>query len=262
MRQRRPIQWRDLGRGGTADVPPAELPARRGGGEPRRTANPAVSPSIGPADGPQNSPPSRAPGAAGSPAGTAIAFATTSGPPDLVGCFDPLDGTVLEAGERVVVCLACGTGYHSTSWDFLLAHNAGACCNCKRSSDLTFVVLEPARRATREAVDERGGIVRLEDLRNHVNLAVVFEGRVVAHQISAATGTHFIKFHQDRNPFKGFKLVIFASEVYRWERLGIDPASYVGQTIQVRGLLKDHPRYGLEILPKSPSSIRVVSNAG
>ncbi|MBM3273941.1 MAG: hypothetical protein FJZ00_02220 [Candidatus Sericytochromatia bacterium] len=175
---------------------------------------------------------------------------------NLVGCFDPLDGTVLEAGERIVACLACGTGYHKTSWEFLAAHNAGACCNCRHTSELTYIVL--GQEAASAPVDARGGVLKLEDLRNHLNKAVVFEGRVISHHVSRATGTHFIKFHQDSNPFKGFKLVVFASEVVRWEQQGIDPAAYVGQTLQVRGLLKDHPRYGLEILPKSPASIRVV----
>ena len=190
-------------------------------------------------------------------------FEAPQGPPSLVGCFDPLDGTVLEVGERVVVCLACGTGYHATSWDFLSDHNGGACCNCKRTSELTYILLAaPTEAVKTPAVDRHGEVVRLEDLRGHVNLAVVFEGLVVAHQISAASGTHFIKFHQDRNPFKGFKLVIFSSEIHRWDRAGIDPASYVGRTIQVRGLLKDHPRYGLEILPKAPDSIRLVASPG
>lgn len=255
MRQRRPIQWQDLGAGGAADAPaPAEAGVDAVTGA-RAGAVPATGSG---AEAGEPAPPERAPGRSRRRRATAaVAFEAPQGPPNLVGCFDPLDGTVLEAGERVVVCLSCGTGYHATSWEFLSDHNAGACCNCKRSSELTYVVLA-SDGAKRTAVDERGGIVRLEDLRDHVNLAVVFEGRVVAHQISAASGTHFIKFHQDRNPFKGFKLVIFSSEVHRWDRQGIDPGSYVGRTIQVRGLLKDHPRYGLEILPKSPSSIRLV----
>ncbi|MBM3269406.1 MAG: hypothetical protein FJZ01_17320 [Candidatus Sericytochromatia bacterium] len=178
-------------------------------------------------------------------------------PPDLAGCVDPLDGTLLEPGERVVVCLSCGTGYHQASWDFLLAHNAGACCNCRFTSELTYVVLG-LQAAAAPAADERGKIVRLEDLPGHVNMAVVFEGKVLSHHVSAATGTHFVKFHGDSNPFKGFKLVIFASEVHRWLRVAQDPATYVGQTLQARGLLKDHPRYGLEILPKSPDAIKII----
>lgn len=179
-----------------------------------------------------------------------------AGTPDLVGCFDPLDGTELEEGERVVVCLSCGTGYHETSWTFLADHNYGACCNCKKTSDLSFVVLAGSASGVRE--DQHGQIVRMEDLRAHVGRVVMFEGVVLAHQISQSSGTHFIKFHVDKNPFKGFKLVIFSSEVHKWERRGVDPASYRHRVIQVRGLLKDHPAYGLEILPKAPAQIKVI----
>ncbi|MBI6546661.1 MAG: hypothetical protein HY692_07690 [Cyanobacteria bacterium NC_groundwater_1444_Ag_S-0.65um_54_12] len=181
-----------------------------------------------------------------------------AGASDLVGCYDPLDGTVLVAGERAVVCLACGTGYHQTSWDFLAMHNAGACCNCRRTSRFSVLALASVSTSATRA-DPHATVIRLEALPDHLGQAIVFEGWVLHHQISTATGTHFVKFHNDRNPFKGFKLVIFASELYKWEQRGIDPVSYEHHLIQVRGLLLEHPQYGLEILPKTPVQIRIIT---
>lgn len=60
---------------------------------------------------------------------------------DLVGCVDPLDGRVLRAGDRAVVCRSCGTGYHLESWRYLREHNAGACCNCRRAATVFVATL-------------------------------------------------------------------------------------------------------------------------
>ncbi len=190
-----------------------------------------------------------------------IAFEKPQAGLSLVGCYDPLDGTVLEEGERAVVCLSCNTGYHQTSWDFLAQRNNGACANCRKSSNFTVLRLIAGALPAPAAIDPHGAVVGLADLPALVGSVVVFEGFVFAHQISARSGTHFIKFHSDRNPFTGFKLVIFEDDAHKWHKRGIDPASYVNQTIRVRGLLKDHPAYGLEILPKSPAQIRVLSDS-
>lgn len=187
-------------------------------------------------------------------------FEAPSTPLSLVGCYDPLDGTVLEEGERAVVCLSCQTGYHQTSWDFLVQRNHGACANCKKSSNFTVLRLVAGAEPSAPRRDVHGEIVRLGDLPGRVGSVVVFEGFVFAHQISARSGTHFVKFHADPNPFKGFKLVVFEDDVHKWFDRGIDPASYAKHTIQVRGLLKDHPAFGLEILPKTPSQIRILDD--
>ena len=179
----------------------------------------------------------------------------------LVGCYDPLDGTVLVEGERAVVCLSCNTGYHQTSWDFLAQRNNGACANCRKSSNFTVLRLIAGALPVPAASDPHATVVGLADLPALVGHVVVFEGFVFAHQISSRSGTHFIKFHADPNPFTGFNLVIFEHDAHKWRKRGIDPASYVNHTIQVRGLLKDHPAYGLEILPKSPAQIRVLSDS-
>jgi hypothetical protein len=187
-----------------------------------------------------------------------IDFGAKAGSLGLVGCFDPLDGTVLEAGQTVVVCRSCGTGYHESSWAFIAKHNHGACCNCKRTSDLSREVLGGAPVVATVPVRKEPGVVLLDDLKGHVGRIILFEGRVLGHQVSQKTGTHFVKFHGDSNPFKGFKLVIFQGNLHKWERLGFDPASYEGATIRVRGLLVDHPSYGLEILPFSPAQIEIL----
>lgn len=172
---------------------------------------------------------------------------------------DPLDGTPLVPGSRIVLCTHCQTGYHPSSWTFLQAHNAGACVNCRQSSGMSWQVLgQPGQVALVAGDRQADRVLGLSDLEGHANTVVIFEGRVLGHQVSRATGTHFIKFHASRNPFDGFKLVVFSADTDRWEQAGHHFADWVGRHVRVRGLLRDHPAYGLEILPKSPEQISVL----
>ncbi|MEB3300286.1 MAG: hypothetical protein VKO21_12490 [Candidatus Sericytochromatia bacterium] len=183
--------------------------------------------------------------------------------PAATTAFDPLDGTPLVPGGRIVLCTHCHTGYHPSSWTFLQTHNSGACVNCRQSSGMSWQVLGQEGQSALRSGDAQGEqVLALADLEGCVNTVVVFEGRVLGHQVSRASGTHFIKFHASRNPFDGFKLVVFSSDVARWEASGHLFEDWVGRWIRVRGLLRDHPAYGLEILPKTPEQISLLAGGG
>ena len=44
---------------------------------------------------------------------------------------DPVDGTLFHAGENILRC-ACGTSYHTQSWQWIGEKNGGKCVSCKR----------------------------------------------------------------------------------------------------------------------------------
>lgn len=52
---------------------------------------------------------------------------------------DPVDGTLFQAGEDVVRC-ACGTSYHTHSWQWLAEKNDAKCLSCKRAGMATSTV--------------------------------------------------------------------------------------------------------------------------
>jgi hypothetical protein len=44
---------------------------------------------------------------------------------------DPVDGTQFKTGEKILRC-ACGTGYHTHSWQWIGENNGGRCVTCKQ----------------------------------------------------------------------------------------------------------------------------------
>jgi hypothetical protein len=186
-----------------------------------------------------------------------------------VGVEDAYEHTILLPGETVAVCLRDQVAYHLSTWDFLKAYNRGCCCACGKGDKIKIFRLpgefiepkvEPVYAPAWVVTGEK--VISLSDVAAFVGRAVVVEDFVYnVHR--SQKGTYFIKFQpyqQAPRPFDGFKVVIFNDLVKNWERAGIDPKQYEGHIIRVRGVIRQHDAWGIEILVNSPRVIQIVSD--
>lgn len=189
--------------------------------------------------------------------------------PGLVGVEDAYEHTPLQAGETVMLCQNDQVAYHLSTWQFLLKYNQGRCCACGRSDRMTRLTLPgelleapqaPARPAPLR-VDEE--VIGLDQIHEYIGRATVVQDYV--HNVHRSQkGTFFIKFEPLKKaprPFDGFKVVIFNDLALNWERAGLSPLVYQQHTIRVRGVIQQHPEWGLEILVNSPRVIQIMDTA-
>ena len=80
-------------------------------------------------------------------------------------------------------------------------------------------------------------------------------GRVFRVGHAAKSNTYFLNFGPSRSSLTA---VIFASAAELFEKRGIRPASYEGREVEIAGEVKDHPKYGLEMILEEPSQIRLL----
>lgn len=80
-------------------------------------------------------------------------------------------------------------------------------------------------------------------------------GRVYRVGHSAKSNTYFLNFGPSRSSFTA---VIFASALESFERQKIRPQSYEGREVELTGEIKDHPKYGVEMILEDPSQIKVL----
>lgn len=81
-------------------------------------------------------------------------------------------------------------------------------------------------------------------------------GRVYRVGHSAKSNTYFLNFGPSRSSFTA---VIFSSSLELFHKGKIDPRSYEGKEVELTGEIKDHPKYGLEMILEDPTQIRVVN---
>lgn len=187
--------------------------------------------------------------------------------PNLVGVEDAYEHTPLLAGERVAVCTRDQVAYHLNTWQFLKTYNRGCCCACGRGDKILLVTLpgvyiqpeaEPVYMPTPWVSGEK--VISLSDVAAYIGRVVVIEDYVFnVHR--SQKGTYFIKFQpvaQAPRPFDGFKVVIFNTLAQNWERAGINPNSYTHHIVRVRGVIRQHDAWGIEILVSSPRLIQVI----
>lgn len=191
----------------------------------------------------------------------------------LIGLEDAFDHTPLEPGEKIAFCKKDKVAYHYSTWLFLRAHNQGRCCICGDSNVFEFHVLpgtppapKPQIVIARPQVMVLPGekIIKLEQVPEHIGRLVIVEDFVHEVYKTKSTGTIFVRFEPRRfgePPFQGFKLVIFPDYQSAWERAGISIYDYAGKTIRVRGVVQEHPTWGIEILVNSPRVIEIVANS-
>ena len=249
-------------------------PPRRGGTDARPPGRP-TSPRRPPAPAP--APPVSTPIAWGGGGASVL-----DDPLHFIGQTDPLEGTVLVAGERVSVCTRCGAGYHLATMSFIRGATGGACVSCGTAGMFQVlelaagarllpppaVTLPPAteRKPIRPPVtpgpsrDAAGRpIVQLHQVRDHIGEEVAFEGRVLRVHLTGG-GAYFLYFERAARVLDGFRAVIRPRDIFHWEIEGIlPPDAYPDQWVRIVGRVVDDPRWQLEIVIQRPESIQVIA---
>lgn len=95
----------------------------------------------------------------------------------------------------------------------------------------------------------------VEKLRALAGKPARVRGRVYRVGLSAKSNTYFLNFGPSRSALTG---VIFASALEAFAKKRIEPKSYEGKEIEITGVIKDHPQYGLEMILEDPAQVRVL----
>lgn len=117
------------------------------------------------------------------------------------------------------------------------------------------VAFAPLPQAPREA---EALLVQARDIAKIKALAgsrARVRGRVYRVGHSAKSNTYFLNFGPSRSSFTG---VIFSSSLEAFEKKRLDPKHYEGREVELSGEVKNHPKYGLEMILEDPRQIKVV----
>ena len=95
----------------------------------------------------------------------------------------------------------------------------------------------------------------VEKIRALAGKSARIRGRVFRVGHSARTNTYFLNFGPSRSALTA---VIFASAVDVFEQHKVSPKGFDGKEVELRGEIKDHPQYGLEIVLENPSQIKIL----
>lgn len=226
---------------------------------------PATRPVVTPT--PQPAAPVKTGGIEWSSGGAGAAF----NPASLIGVEDAFDHTPLLEGEQVGFCSFDKVAYHLSTWQFLKDQNRGACCICGRTNTIQLLrlpgtlVSQPVEAAPpKSRAGYYGNVIRLEEINEYIDRAVTVQAYVYDVYQTINTGTVFIKFEPRQRGvpvYEGFKLVVFPKYHAAWARQGLDISAYKNRYILVRGIVQEHPKWGLEIIVNGPEVIQVVEGA-
>jgi hypothetical protein len=197
---------------------------------------------------------------------------------DISDILDPVTGTGFDDREVAWRCTTCQMFYHDQTYSFLRDQNSSRCVGCGQSrlqrtrvGAAEEVIIKPEapargfeferrygfRRGSREQLVFEPPVLRLSEVAQYTGHIVYFQGKVVEVQKSRATSTYCVKFQ--RGPWPSvFKLVIFPNYVGNFALGGQTITDYERKTIRVRGLIQDHPEWGLEIIVYSENAITVL----
>jgi hypothetical protein len=95
----------------------------------------------------------------------------------------------------------------------------------------------------------------VEKLRELVGNHARVRGRIFRIGHSAKSNTYFLDFGPSR---EALTAIIFASAVESFERQKLAPKGLEGKEVEIDGVIKDHPQYGLEIILDHPAQIRIM----
>ncbi len=95
----------------------------------------------------------------------------------------------------------------------------------------------------------------VEKIRARAGNQARVRGRVYRVGHSAKSNTYFLNFGPSRSSFTA---VIFASALESFEKQKIRPATFEGKEIELTGEIKDHPKYGVEMILEDPSQIKIL----
>jgi hypothetical protein len=97
--------------------------------------------------------------------------------------------------------------------------------------------------------------IEVEKIRALAGKAARIRGRIFRVGHSAKSNTYFLNFGPSRSALTA---VIFASAVDLFEQDKLSPKGFDGREVEVRGEIKDHPQYGLEVVLENPSQIKIL----
>lgn len=80
-------------------------------------------------------------------------------------------------------------------------------------------------------------------------------GRIYRIGHSRKSNTYFLNFGPSRSSFTA---VVFSSALERFKQGKIPLMNYEGQEVELTGEIRNHPRYGLEMILEDPSQIRML----
>jgi hypothetical protein len=95
--------------------------------------------------------------------------------------------------------------------------------------------------------------LEVEKIRSLTGKHARVRGRIFRVGHSAKSNTYFLNFGPSQSALTA---VIFASAADLFEQAKLPPKGFDGKEVEVRGQIKDHPQYGLEIVLDDPSQIR------
>jgi len=96
----------------------------------------------------------------------------------------------------------------------------------------------------------------VEKLKQLAGTQVRVRGRIYRVGHSQRSNTYFLNFGPARSALTG---VIFSSAVEVFQKKGIDPRSYEGREVELLGEIKDHPKFGLEIVLEDPGQVKLLN---
>ena len=121
-----------------------------------------------------------------------------------------------------------------------------------QSHRVTFSPLTPAPKALELPLMQARDVDRIRGLTG--NRARI-RGRIFRVGHSAKSNTYFLNFGPSREALTG---VIFASAMELFDKKKLAPKGYEGKEVEIEGVVKDHPQYGLEVVLEDPAQIRII----
>jgi hypothetical protein len=97
--------------------------------------------------------------------------------------------------------------------------------------------------------------LEVEKIRGLAGKRARIRGRIFRVGHSSKSNTYFLNFGPSRSALTA---VIFASAVDLFEQHKLPPRGFDGREVELRGEIKDHPQYGLEVVLENPSQIKIL----
>lgn len=163
---------------------------------------------------------------------------------------DAFTGEKLDSAKGLYRCERCKVYYHNASYEVLRSENSGACVACGAAN---LIAVSIGNASTSRGRNYDPSIVTLANIKAHVGRVVTFEGYV--HSVKASRrGTDYAVMFEPKAWASGFKLVFFRGAANK-----VGGAAFINglnrRTVKVRGLVVDHPTFGLEIIVSERSMI-------
>ena len=115
-----------------------------------------------------------------------------------------------------------------------------------------------AKPTAEEKAEELEKIIArdVERIRSFNGQQARVQGRIFRVGHAAKSNTYFLNFGPSR---ESLTAVIFSSAVELFEKTKQSPKQFENREVEIVGLVKDHPQYGLEIIIEHPKQIKLLN---